>query len=304
MNKKQFNIIGIGEILWDVYGDKKFLGGAPANFAIHCQQLGNNGIIVSRVGDDELGKQVYDALHKRGMENRYIQVDKNKPTGTVKVKLDEKGKPQFDCTSDVAFDYLEMSPELSQLSHRADAILFGTLAQRSDRSRETIQDFLKQSGHALKIYDINLRGWDDKIKETVNQSLTLANVIKLNDDELRILNDAWKPKYDSISFLKYLISKFNLKFASLTRGENGCLLLDPDRSVEQEGIKIQPVDTTGCGDAFAAALIHHTLHGKSLNQVAAFSNLFGAYVAGFPGATPEYTITDLEKFEQEIFSKK
>jgi len=304
MKEKKFNIIGIGEILWDIYDDKKFLGGAPANVAIHCQQLGETGIIGSRVGDDELGQEIFDAVHKRGMETHYIQVDDDKPTGTVKVKLDKNGKPQFDCTSDVAFDYLEMNAKLNELSQYADAILFGTLAQRSDKSREAIQKFLKQSEHALKIYDINLRGWDNKTKEIVNQSLALADAIKLNDDELHILNNAWQPAYDTIPFLKYLVAEFNLKFAALTLGEHGCILVEPDRVVEQRGIKIKPIDTTGCGDAFAAALIYQTLHGKPLKQIAAFSNLVGAYVAGFPGATPEYSIRGLEKFERDVFSEK
>ena len=297
MNEKKFNIIGIGEILWDIYNDKKYLGGAPANFAIHCHQLGDNGIIVSQVGNDDLGQEVFDALNKRGIDNRYIQVDSKNPTGTVEVKLDKNGKPQFNCTKDVAFDYLEVNTTLNELSLIADAILFGTLAQRSDQSRESIQTFLRQSEHALKIYDINLRGWDNKTKEIVNQSLVFADAIKLNDDELRILNAAWQPSYDPISFLKYLITEFNLKFAALTRGENGCILIGHDQVVELDGIKIKPLDTTGCGDAFAAALIRTFLQEKPLKQIAAFSNLVGAYVAGFPGATPEYSIHDLEEFE-------
>lgn len=297
MKSTQFNIIGIGEILWDIYENEKFLGGAPANFAIHCQQLGDKGTIVSRVGNDELGYAITNSLLQRGLETDYIQQDLNKTTGSVKVTLDEKGKPKFDCTSDVAFDYLTMNAKLNQLAQNADAILFGALAQRKNKTRATIQQFLKKAAGAFKVYDINLRGWDDQTGEIVNQSLILANAIKLNDDELNTLRNAWQPGVDDISFLQYLIEAYQLKVAALTLGENGCILIKPGEIVEQPSIKIKPIDTTGCGDAFAAAMIHFYLREKPLKEIAAFSNLLGAYVAIFPGATPVYSSADLTRFE-------
>ena len=300
MKATKFNIIGIGEILWDIYEDEKYLGGAPANFAIHCQQLGDNGIIASRVGNDELGDEITNSLLQRELETGYIQQDSDKPTGSVKVTLDKNGKPKFDCTRDVAFDYLSMNANLSQLAQNADAILFGTLAQRSNKTRATIQQFLKQAADAFKIYDINLRGWDDQTEEIVNQSLTLTSAIKLNDDELNTLRNAWKPGIDDIAFLQYLIEVYQLKLAALTLGENGCILVKPGEVVEQQGIKIKPIDTTGCGDAFAAAMIHYYLRQKPLNEIASFSNQLGAFVALFPGATPVYSSANLLQFELEV----
>ena len=300
MKATKFNIIGIGEILWDIYEDEKYLGGAPANFAIHCQQLGDNGIIASRVGNDELGDEITNSLLQRELETGYIQQDSDKPTGSVKVTLDKNGKPKFDCTRDVAFDYLSMNANLSQLAQNADAILFGTLAQRSNKTRATIQQFLKQAADAFKIYDINLRGWDGQTEEIVNQSLTLASAIKLNDDELNTLRNAWKPGIDDIAFLQYLIEVYQLKLAALTLGENGCILVKPGEVVEQQGIKIKPIDTTGCGDAFAAAMIHYYLRQKPLNEIASFSNQLGAFVALFPGATPVYSSANLLQFELEV----
>ncbi|MCI0495452.1 PfkB family carbohydrate kinase, partial [candidate division KSB1 bacterium] len=134
MEETRFTIIGIGEILWDIYENEKYLGGAPANFAYHCQQLGDRGIIVSRVGDDDLGRSVIDSLRHRSLETRYIQSDSSRKTGTVYVTIDEKGKPQFQCSTDVAFDYLEFDDRLCSLAQEADAILFGTLAQRNSVS--------------------------------------------------------------------------------------------------------------------------------------------------------------------------
>ncbi len=212
MSSKKFSIIGIGEILWDIYEDKKFLGGAPANFAIHCQQLGDTGIIASRVGDDKLGQEVIDTLKNRAQTIDFIQRDSNQKTGTVNVTLDEHGKPHFECTANVAFDY------------------------------------------------------------------------------------------DDISFLQFLIDKYNLKLAALTLGENGCILVDIQEVIHQKGVKINPRDTTGCSDAFAAALIHQYLRQKPLDEIASFSNLLDAYVALFPGAKPEYILSDLSRFEKDYNS--
>ncbi|MCU0645612.1 MAG: PfkB family carbohydrate kinase, partial [bacterium] len=234
------------------------------------------------------------------LETRYIQRDSSRKTGTVHVTIDEKGKPQFQCSTDVAFDYLEFDDPLCSLAQEADAILFGTLAQRNSVSRESIHSFLSSVSHAFKIYDINLRGWDNSIEQIVEKSLAHADVIKLNDDELRILKQAWQPGLDDIAFLQFMIDKFELKLAALTLGEDGCLLANRDEVVRNKGIKIKPKDTTGSGDAFAAALIHHILRNKSLDDIAAKSNLLGAFIALFPGATPNYTLADLNKFQQDF----
>lgn len=300
MNKQKFNIIGLGEILWDIYDNDKFLGGAPANFAIHCQQLGNDGIVVSRIGNDTLGDEIKTALEKRNLITDYLQIDSQKPTGTVQVSLDEKGKPQFICTKDVAFDYLQFNGQLENLARQTDAVLFGTLAQRNSVSGEVIQKFVQRASRAIKIYDINLRGWDSATRKVVFQSLELANAIKLNDEELTILKNVLQPHAEDIDFLKFLMEKYNLKLAALTLGENGCILMDLHDVIKIKGINIKPVDTTGCGDAFAAGMIHQFLRGKPLYDVAFFSNLIGAYVALFAGATPLYALDELEQFRKEI----
>ena len=301
MPTNQYKIVGLGEILWDVYAENKFLGGAPANFAIHCQQLGDAGIIASRIGDDAFCKEMTAELRSRNLSTEFIQIDKTNPTGTVNVTLDEQGKPKFQCSVDVAFDYLEMDDKLRKLAEKTDAVLFGTLAQRHAGTRETVQSFLAQADQALKIYDINIRGWDDFTKAIVEKSLNLANAIKLNDDELAILKNVWNKKLDDVSFLIFLLNEFELKLIALTLGPNGCVLVDVNDMVKEPGIKIVPKDTTGCGDAFAAALVHQYLRGKSLKKIAELSNALGAFVAQFSGATPEYS---KEKFEEFCHSKE
>ena len=297
MHKNKYTIIGIGEILWDIYGETKYLGGAPANFAIHCHNLGDDGFIVSRVGADSHGDEIKIALKQKKLNNQFIQTDKIKPTGSVSVTLDEAGKPSFDCTKDVAFDYLEFDPRLINLAGNADAVLFGTLAQRNKTSRQTIHQFLSQENNLLKIYDINLRGWNKDIEKIVARSLKLANVVKLNDNELNILRSNTQPQLDDRSFLNFLIQNYQLKLAALTLGENGSVIATPNDIVQMDGLKINAVDTTGCGDAFAAGLVYQYLRGKSLEDILIFSNRLGAYVAQFAGATPSYSLKDITNFE-------
>ena len=301
IHTSKFTLIGIGEILWDIYdNNKKYLGGAPTNFAIHCAQLGNNGIVVSRVGEDKLGQDIQNSLHQRNLSHEYIQIDSKKQTGTVNVTLDKNSVPHFLCTTDVAFDYLQPNELLFQLAKKADGVLFGTLAQRNEISRKTILNFLYQAKTVFKIYDVNLRGWSKKTEEIVHSSLALCDAIKLNDSELHILKNAWQPNLDAVAFLNYLITKYHLKLAALTLGKNGCLLLDQDTTVETKGLKISPVDTTGCGDAFAAGLMNQYLAGKSLKEISEFSNALGAFVAQYFGATPVYSLKKLKTFQHSL----
>ncbi len=299
MKNPKFNIIGIGEILWDIYdNNRKYLGGAPTNFAIHCAQLGNNGIIVSRIGKDELGQEIIKSLIERDVTEKYIQSDPGKRTGTVKVKLDKKGKPQFKCTNNVAFDYLQTEKNLMEFSTQADGILFGTLAQRNKISRTTILNFLSEAKTAFKIYDVNLRGWNKETEEIVINSLALCDAIKLNDSELTILKNVWQPNLDALAFLSYLLTKYHLKLAALTLGENGCILLNRDTTIKTKGLKISAIDTTGCGDAFAAGLMDQYLKNKSLKEISEFSNALGAFVAQYFGATPVYSLEELKTFQR------
>ncbi|MFZ5516114.1 MAG: carbohydrate kinase family protein [Candidatus Zhuqueibacterota bacterium] len=300
MTNDQFKIVGLGEILWDVYEHGKFLGGAPANFAVHCHQLGDLGIIVSRIGIDALGREMLRELESRKLTTLLIQRDNSNPTGTVQVSLDEQGQPKFRCSVNVAFDHLEMDLSLRQLAGIADAVLFGTLAQRGAQTREAIHSFLALANRAFKVYDVNIRGWDDATRSIVESSLVRADAVKLNQNELAILKEAWRPTLDDESFLRFLFNEFNLKLVALTLGADGCMLLNSDELVRTPGIAINPIDTTGCGDAFAAAMIHHYLRGNSLKEIAEASNALGAFVAQFSGATPVYSREKFEEFCRSV----
>lgn len=293
-------VVGIGEVLWDIYQNEKHLGGAPANFAIHATQLGNRGVVVSRVGDDGMGQELLDTLKKRGIPTDYIQIDRQYGTGTVVVSLDIKGVPSFRCSENVAFDYLEFTEELAELAVTCDAVLFGTLAQRNPVARDSIRQFLQKTEKGIRIYDPNLRGWDANTRNIVTQSLPLADILKMNTEEAQQLRDILPGSGPRrVDFYNYLFDTFGLKLIAITDGEQGCELRRPGERVRSPGIPVEVVDTTGCGDAFAAGLITRYLQGASLQEIADFANLVGAFTATQFGAAPVYSNKDLDRFRRE-----
>jgi fructokinase len=291
--KKMFKIAGLGEILWDIYDDKKFLGGAPTNFAAHVNQAGEYGLILSRIGNDRLGDLLMHELISRNLDVSGIQIDTQKPTGTVKVTLDARGQPSFVCSVDVAFDYMEMNISWRKLAEQVDAVLFGTLAQRHAVSRRAIQAFLKSSDHALKLYDINLRGWSEETENIVKASLTLADLIKLNGDELALLKESYRSTESDVSFCRQLLDVYAIQMAAITYGADGCCLVTSDREVRHPGFQVKAIDTTGSGDAFAAGLIIKYLQGADLEEIAEFGNRLGAFIATRKGAVPEWTMEEV-----------
>src|SRR4051812_22280306 len=185
---ERFTVIGLGEVLWDVFPEGAKFGGAPANFACHAATLGAEVCMVSRVGPDELGGNAVAALRGNGVNADHVAIDPDHPTGFVKVELDAAGKPRFEITEGVAWDHIAWSDDLGALAARADAVCFGTLCQRGETSRRTIRRFLEGTKpECLRIFDINLRQhyYDEKV---VRDSLGLANVLKLNDEELPVLS--------------------------------------------------------------------------------------------------------------------
>lgn len=300
-----FTVVGLGEVLWDVYDGDKRLGGAPANFALHVLQLGHDGIVVSRVGRDELGREITESLKSMGASTDYIQEDEEHPTGTVRVSLDPQGRPSFFIVPEVAYDYLEYTQRLRALAERAEAVLFGSLAQRNPKSREAIRSFLGDAGRALKVLDVNLRAWDPETQEVVRESLKFADVLKVNDEELERLKELLgRGDEDVRSFLRRLIGEFPIKLVALTLGERGCVLATSEGFVPSPAMEVAPLDTTGSGDAFAAALVVGLLEGKELEEVADFANALGGFVATRKGAVPSYTPSEVERFSNDTPRRK
>jgi fructokinase len=283
-----FLVIGLGEILWDLFPEGKILGGAPANFAYHARVLGDEGVPVSRVGTDALGREIRLRLSELGVPDGQVQSDPARPTGTVQVELDSRGVPAFTITPEVAWDYLEWSGELAALAGRTDAVCFGSLAQRSPQSRRTIRSFLLSvPRHALRVFDVNLRqSWFSE--EVLSESLVASSILKLNESELPVVlrTLSLKEPREPVQGCRLLRERFGLELVCLTLGEQGSLLVGEAGENGHAGFRVQVVDTVGSGDAFTAALCHHRLRGASLERIGQAANRYGAWVASQAGATP------------------
>ena len=280
-------VVGLGEVLWDLFPEGKQLGGAPANFAYITNLLGDRGIIASRVGHDALGDEIQQRLGTLGLESSYLQLDSARPTGTVRVRVDQDGQARFEITDMVAWDFLEWTPAWESLAQQADAICFGSLAQRSPASRETIHKFLgaARPGTA-RIFDVNLRQAFYSAK-ALSESLKFADIAKLNAEELpHVVELLGIPHHGEQPSAERLRFAYGLKLVCVTRGARGSFLVSEFERHEHPGFRVQVADTVGAGDAFTAALVHHFLRGAGLAAMNEAANRIGAWVASCVGATP------------------
>jgi fructokinase len=298
MKKK---VVGLGEVLWDLLPERTCLGGAPANFAYITTLMGDHGIVSSRVGEDSRGLEALRRMEELGLDIDHVQTDRERPTGTVKVELDSKGIARFEIAHPVAWDSLEWTLDWQHLAEEADAVCFGSLAQRSEASRKTIRHFLRAtSPGTVKVFDVNLRQ-SYYSQEVLAESMRLADIVKLNDEELpKIMSLGKFPHKDELSSARLLLSAYDLKLVCITRGGRGSLLVRGTEVSEHHGFRVRVADTVGSGDAFTAGLLHEYLHGASLGLMNEVANLVGAWVASEVGAMPtpkrgalEYSLAEI-----------
>jgi fructokinase len=277
----------LGEVLWDVLPERTCLGGAPANFAYIATLLGNEGIVASRVGVDARGTEARRRMAELGLDVGYLQIDGEHATGVVKVEMDAEGQPHYEIAQPVAWDFLEWAPNWQHLAETADAVCFGSLAQRSEPSRGTIRRFLSATRPAtLKVFDVNLRQ-SYYSAEILAISMKLADIVKLNDEELPQIMSAVGLRHEGeLESAKRLLREYDLKMVCVTRGARGSLLVSGEGANEHPGFKVRVADTVGSGDAFTAGLTHEYLEGVSLAAMNEAANLMGAWVASEVGAMP------------------
>jgi fructokinase len=281
------NITSIGEILFDIYPNHKRLGGAPLNFIYHIKKLTDKGGIISRVGKDVLGNKVINDLKHSGLSFDFIQHDNLHPTGMAIVHLDDSGIPNFKIDTDSAYDFIEMNDAIENLiSTDTDCLYFGTLAQRSELSRKTIR-FLFDRG--LKYFaDLNLRQ-NFYNEEILNSSLEAADFIKVNYEEMHILNDIiLQGEYNTEKVAYELMEKFEINMIAVTRGKDGSSIFENGKRYDYSNINVNAVDTTGAGDAFAAILCIGYLHGLEIPYINKLANDFASEICQFEGALPKY----------------
>ncbi len=286
--KMSYKITGIGEVLWDVFPGGKEPGGAPANFAYFVKNLGQDGIIASRVGSDPMGDEILESLENLNLSRDFIQIDPVHPTGTVEVKVDSYGQPDYIIKESVAWDFLELTKRWKELATRTDVICFGTLAQRSPVSRKTIIDFLGLSSkETIKILDINLRQ-NFYSPEVIKKSLELSTILKLNENELELIKrmSEASPEKSDILFCRELMSKYDIELVCVTKGGRGSLLINKKNYYRHPGYKVNVIDTVGAGDAFTAAVAVGYLKGANLKEMSDAANRLGSWVCSQKGPTP------------------
>ncbi len=282
----QYTLIGIGEILWDEFPGSKQLGGAPANFAFHASGLGASGLVISSIGDDQRGREIEILLEKSGVSSLLYR-DPDHPTGRVSVKTDEKGMVDYLIHEDSAWDFLFFGPSFSDVARQADAVCFGTLAQRNQISGKTIIKFIRETRkNCLKIFDINLRQHYYS-KEVILELLDLADVVKLNQEELDIVIPMFLSGGEETDYLEELILMFGLDLIVLTKGKEGSrIFADRNNDSFHKPNSIQIVDSVGAGDSFTAAVALGLLKGFSLEKINRTASSVASYVCSKKGATP------------------
>jgi fructokinase len=280
-------VVGLGEVLWDMFPDAAHFGGAPANFACHAAALGADGYIVSAVGPDTLGMQVFEEFRLRDVHTEYLQKTPQHATGTVNVLVDPQGHASYHFASDTAWDNLHWTDSLATLAQRCDAVCFGSLAQRSEVARTTIYRFLSTTKHdCLRVFDVNLRQ-DFYNAEVLDESLKVATLLKLNDDELPIVANLLGASESSFQkLLPWLSERYNLQCIALTRGASGSVIFANGTFDEQVGRDVKVVDTVGAGDAFTAALVVGFLNQKLISDIHQTASDIAAFVCTQRGATP------------------
>jgi fructokinase len=285
-------VVGIGELLWDLLPSGPRLGGTVSNFSVMAGRLGSQAVCASRLGKDELGRRALDELAQKPLDLGYLQTDPAHPTSTVDVTLKD-GQAEYSIVEGVAWDYLQLSPEWRELAPRAAAVCFGTLAQRNDVSRETIESFLAAtSPGCVRVFDVNLRP-PFYSASVIERCLRLTTLLKMNDSEmpeiLRLLNLGGSGGTGTDALLdgaRSLLERFPVHLVCVTMGGSGSLLVTREQVDRHPGIPVKVVDTVGAGDAFAAALTHYYLQNAPLSVINEAGNRWGSWVASQPGAMP------------------
>lgn len=290
-------IVGLGEALWDCLPDGKKLGGAPANFAYHTGQFGLNTLAVSALGEDSLGTETLEELKSKGINHLMPLVDY--PTGSVQVELDDAGVPTYDIKEGVAWDNIPFTPELEEVAKNCSCVYFGSLAQRSSVSRQTIQKFIEATPEScLKIFDINLRQ-NFYTKDIICNSLKQANILKINDEELVTIGRLFGyPGLDIENKCWLLLGKYNLDMLVLTCGVNGSYVFAPNLLSFRETPKVEVADTVGAGDSFTGTFAAAILNGIAIPEAHQLAVEASAFVCTQHGAMPKFPKDLIDKIKK------
>ncbi len=283
-------LASLGEILWDLIGDRELLGGATFNFSVQLSRLRHDVSFLSAVGDDELGRRALTQAAKLGLSTKFIGIVKDAPTGTVSVTVDAQGQPTYVLHRPAAYDFVPLPQE----NLAPQWIYHGTLQLIEPLMRALLGELIRRYPDARRFYDINLRK-NSYTADLILNLLPHASVVKLNDDELIHVQQMVGTAHASIeSFCRDYAARFHWDAVCVTRGERGCAILKSGEYVEVPGVAVKVADAVGAGDAFAAAFLHGLNQEWPITKIGAFANRLGAIVASRAGGVPEWSWSELE----------
>jgi len=294
-------IVAYGELLWDLLPSGAVLGGAPFNFVYRVNSLGHRGLMVSRLGNDELGDRALEIVEGLGLETGYLQRDKDHPTGTVEVSFDDQKNPDYRIIPNVAYDFIDPRGGLQEIVARADCLCFGTLIQRREISRNTLYELLKGFSGRFVLLDINLRR-DCYTRESILESIAHADILKLNDGEAGLLAEIYGVErngggIDLSRFGETLLGRSNLKFIVVTLGDRGAFAVSREgEKAYHPAFSVRLRDSVGSGDAFTAGFVDVLLNERSLPLACRYGNALGALVAAQEGATQPLDRSQIDAF--------
>ncbi len=294
MSKK---IVAFGELVWDIFPDGKLLGGAPVNLVYRVNSFGDEGILLSRIGDDDLGHEALEQLKKLEISDQNVQIDPEFPTGTAHVKIGSEGRADYIIEPDMAFDHIEFTAEALKLVRSADCLVFGTLVQRYGISKNTLRELLNESPEPIKYLDLKLRK-NCYSRPVLESSLHAANILRVKENELYTLkSELGLFEFETRELAKEVINEFNLDIVLVTKSKSGaCAILKNGDYFEDPGYKMDIIDTVGSGSAFSAGFLHIYLDNQDVEEALKFANAAGAATAATHGATSLVTkkrITEL-----------
>jgi fructokinase len=289
-------LISVGEILWDVIGRQEHLGGAPLNFSVHSARLGHDVFVVSAVGADQRGDRALEAMSGLGLSIGYVQRSEEWPTGIVTVTVGDDGQPAFEIHRPAAYDSIKLDESaLERLSAwDPEWVCFGTLLSMYPHGRNVLFETMDALPGARRFYDVNLRP-KSFTPELVLELLGLATVVKLNQDEVHMVDQMFQESNRTLEeFCRDSAARFGWEAVCVTRGESGCAILARDEYVEVSGYRVHVADTVGAGDAFSAAFLHGLNAGWPAAQIGDFANRLGALVASRPGGAAPWSLHEIE----------
>ncbi len=283
-------VVCFGETLWDFLPGGKQPGGAPMNVAYHLGKLGKNPAIISRVGNDDLGRELLDVMKEKGIDSTYVQMDDTLPTSTVVAQLKDGHEMVYDIVQNVAWDNIMYEDGLSELVKSADYFVFGSLAARNARTRATLFQLLEMA--KTKVLDINLRA-PHYSRELIEALLAKADIVKVNEAELKLISEWFQSYTTDENAIAFLQDKFSIRMMIITKGADGALLKVGHTLYSHEGYQVRVADTVGSGDSFLAGIIFQLLDHIPHEHILDFANKLGAFITTQKGACPVYQLNEV-----------